>query len=94
MAPNNLFEGLKQLVALIFVNLVPLLLDPGFLSVAISIDALVLGIAVQEFRIKRNEDMLKQLLLELVELSKNTRTAQKTAEVISSPGQQEEEKVG
>lgn len=94
MTSNNIFEGLKQIIALIFVNIVPLLLNPSFLSVAISIDSLVLGIAVQEFRIKRNEDMLKQLLLELVELSKNTKTAQKTAEAISPSGPQQEEEVG
>lgn len=68
MKENTLFEGLKQLVALIFVNIVPLLLDPAFLQVAITIDALVLGIAVQEYRMKRNEQLLKELILQIVDI--------------------------
>jgi len=65
MQEHAIFEGLKQLVALIFVNIVPLLIDPDFLQVAITIDALVLGIAVQEYRMKRNEQLLKELILQI-----------------------------
>ena len=70
MANNSLWEGLKQLAALIFVNLVAFFLDPAFLQVAISIDALILGISVQSISNRKTEERLDTALQEMINIAK------------------------
>jgi len=67
-----LSDAIMKIIALVFVNLVPLLLDPNFLSVAISIDSLVLGISVQSLLNKNTEKRLDLTLQEVMHLTKLT----------------------
>jgi len=63
-------DAIMKIIALVFVNLVPLLLNPNFLSVAISIDSLVLGISVQSLLNKNTEKRLDLTLSEILGLAK------------------------
>ena len=67
---NSFWEGIKQVIALIFVNLVPFLLSPQFLTVAISIDSLVLGVSLQSIMNKKTEERLDITLQEMISLAK------------------------
>lgn len=71
--PNSrevVLEGVKQILALIFVNLVPFFLDKSFLTVAISVNTLVLGISIQQLLSKSEKEKLDKLLNEMISMSK------------------------
>jgi len=70
MANNAFWEGLKQIIALIFVNVIALLIDPTFLTVAISIDSLVLGISLQAITARKTEERLDIALKEMINVAK------------------------
>ena len=63
-------DAVMKIIALVFVNLVPLLLNPSFLAVAISIDSLVLGISVQSLLNKNTEKRLDLTLSEILGLAR------------------------
>jgi len=81
------WEGLKQILALVFVNLIALLLDPSFLTVAISIDALVLGISVQALTSRRTEERLDTALQEMISLAKLAAETIRHSAAVATPQQ-------
>ena len=65
---ESLARAAEQVVALIFVNLVPFLLAREFLYIAISIDCLVLGISTQALMGKKTEQRLDEYSRHLINL--------------------------
>jgi len=63
-----IIRGIEQIIALLFVNLVPILLNPQFLTIAISIDCLILGISAQALISKKTEQRLDEYSRQLMNL--------------------------
>ena len=65
---ESIARAVEQIIALVFVNLVPFLISPQFLTIAISIDCLILGISAQALMGKKTEQRLDEYSRQLMNL--------------------------
>jgi len=78
MSSNAFWNGIKQIIALVFVNVIALFVDPSYLQTAISIDCLVLGISIYMMTSKKTEERLDLMMQENINLAKQSAEVLKT----------------
>ena len=91
MTNSTFWNGIKQIIALVFVNVIALLVDPSYLQTAISIDCLVLGISIYMMTSKKTEERLDLMMQENINLAKQSTEILKT--VTNLMTQQKQQKV-